>query len=153
MVAWQLPAGPGGPAGGAGPGRAVGTWAAAPGPARPAPEVPKAGRRAGRAEGGCRGLSRAHTGVGVSPAERGRDSSFTAHPMSPVPGAGEGDGGCRRGAHEEQPQRLSAAGPWSPRGACRCRAAGVMLGGRRIPPVPCEPRPLSLQQDPGGRGL
>lgn len=37
----------------------------------------------------------------------GRNSSLTAHPGSWVAGAGERDGAGRRGAHEDQPQRLS----------------------------------------------
>lgn len=58
-------------------------------------------------------------------------------PVSRVPGAGEGDGGRRRGAHEKQPQRVSAtaepraasAGLRSLLGIGGCGAAGVILGG------------------------
>lgn len=96
--------------------------------------------------------------------ERVTNSSLTAHPPPPswASGAGAGDGGCRRGAHEEQPQRLSAAAePQQPRRPLSPSRNKLVRGRRRgpgrgeervLPTVAQDPHPICEVVPPAGLG-
>lgn len=123
--------------------------------ARLAPEVPQAWRarkgggwrRVGWREGGGGLSGRATGGGGVTRREWQKLLPHRPPSVSRVPGAGEGDGGRRRGAHEKQPQRLSAAADAraAPAGLWWVPAWNQLVRGRRcepgrgarIPRVPC----------------
>lgn len=88
-VAFDVSASPGR----SGPGRGETRWGSAPG---------RGARRAGEGAPAAAGAA-----VEGAPREGARRSRLTSARVLPA-GAGEGDGGRRRGAHEYQPQRLSA---------------------------------------------
>lgn len=90
----------------------------------------------------------------MSPGESDGNPNLSAHPLSLILGAGAGDGRRRRGAHAEQPQRLSwppsAKPPHRPTGLSQenqpLGTAPVVQGGARGAPfqeLPETPPPLS----------